>query len=356
MRFTRLLTINIYIEMKKISIYGAGQIGLAMMSNIMLNKTDGHAEVVMYSPHNHKRIEGAYMDLCDACALSGFKSGWIFKPTNDTSEIAESDIVFLCAGDSPTPEEYAACWKKGIDDRMLQAQKNISILKAFCADVKKYAPNALVFIVSNPVDMMSEMARLELPEHQVYGMGCYLDTARFKREFFEALSNDGQKCLYDDIYQAWILGHHCGTMFLHKESFYFRDKEEYSPEHLAKLVDTALARTRNRGLEITEVNRAATTKKLNNGAYYAPSLMVVKVITTIVNDKWMQLPLNRPIIAQDGVPSMVGYQAQLLCSISQGGVEPCCLKMRGEDAENLIASVETYEQTKKNFFSAYEVK
>ncbi len=341
--------------MKKITIYGAGQIGLAAMSNILFSKMSGQAEVIMYSPRNHKRVEGAYMDLCDANSLNGYKSDWIFKPTNDTKEMSESDIVFLCAGDSPTPEEYAACWEKGIDDRMLQAQKNISILKAFCADVKKYAPNSVVFIVSNPVDMMSEMARIELPNHQVYGMGCYLDTARFKRELYDALVNDGWDGRYEDIHQAWILGHHCGTMFLHEEGLSFKGKEKYTPEELQQVIDKALTRTRNRGLEITKVNEASATKKLNNGAYYAPALMVVKVMKSFVNNEDLLLPLNRPIEENDGIQDLVGYQAQLMCLITKGNVEPHFVKLEGQDADNLRSSINTYEKSKQTFFSAYTI-
>ena len=343
--------------MKKITIYGSGQIGLAAMSNILFTKTQGQAEVIMYSPRNSKRVEGAYMDLCDANSLNGYKSGWEFKATGDVSDIKDSDIVFLCAGDSPTPEEYEQGWKNGVDDRMLQAQKNISILKSFCNDVRKYAPNAYVFVVSNPVDMMTEMARQELPDHKVYGMGCYLDTARFKREFFDVLKNDGWQGKYEDIYQAWIIGHHCGTMFLHEESLNFQGKDSYFKEELRTLIDKALTRTRNRGLEITKVNEQAATKKLNNGAYYAPALMVVKVMTAFVNqDEDLMLPLNRYIEEGDGVEELIGYQAQLLCSIKDGSVQPHFVKIEGLDADNLNASVKTYEQSKQTFFSAYEVK
>lgn len=334
-------------NMKKITIYGSGQIGVTAMSNILFTRAKGNAEVIMYSPRNHKRVEGAYMDLCDAIPLN---SGWKFCATGEAKDMEGSDVVFLCAGDSPTVEEYAEGAKQGIDDRMVQAKKNISILKKFCADVREYAPQARVFILSNPVDMMSEMARLELPKHEVYGLGCYLDTARFRRELYEHLVGEGWRGCYADI-QAWIIGHHCGTMFPHEGSL----KIANYTGNLSELVKKALARTRNRGLEITNVNKEATAQKLNNGAYFAPAQMIVDVMKALVNKETLYLPLNRRIKEEDLLPGFVGYQAQLLCVITEGSIYACCMEFSENDVRNMRTSIETYEESKKLFFSAYKL-
>ncbi len=338
----------------KICIYGAGQIGITAMSNILFTKATGVAEVIMYSPRNHKRVEGAYLDLCDAASLVDHNSGWKFRATGEAEDMRNSDIVFLCAGDSPTEEEYAEGAKKGIDDRMVQAKKNISILKKFCADTRKYAPNAIVFIVSNPVDMMTEMARLELPTHEVYGLGCYLDSARFKRELYEHLTKEGWKGSYSDI-DAWIIGHHCGTMFPYEYSLFFSDFEGL-PDNLSEIVEKALTRTRNRGLEITNVNKGAATQKLNNGAYFAPSLMVVEIMKAFVNGETLFLPLNRKIEEADLLHEFVGYHAQLFCVISERKVIPLCKEFSENDVHNMKVSIETYEESKKLFFSTYNAE
>lgn len=338
-------------NMKKITIYGSGQIGVTAMSNILFTRAKGNAEVIMYSPRNHKRVEGAYMDLCDAIPLIyDYNSGWKFCATGEAKDMEGSDVVFLCAGDSPTVEEYAEGAKQGIDDRMVQAKKNISILKKFCADVREYAPQARVFILSNPVDMMSEMARLELPKHEVYGLGCYLDTARFRRELYEHLVGEGWRGCYADI-QAWIIGHHCGTMFPHEGSL----KIANYTGNLSELVKKALARTRNRGLEITNVNKEATAQKLNNGAYFAPAQMIVDVMKALVNKETLYLPLNRRIKEEDLLPGFVGYQAQLLCVITEGSIYACCMEFSENDVRNMRTSIETYEESKKIFFSAYKL-
>ena len=336
------------IDMEKITIYGAGRIGVTVMSNILFTDFSGNAEVIMYSPRNHKRVEGAYMDLSDAQALMEHNSGWNFVATNSTKDIKDSTVVFLCAGDSPTPEEYAEGAKNGIDDRMVQAKKNISILKQFCKDVRDYAPKALVFIVSNPVDMMTEMARIELPKHNVYGLGCYLDSARYRREIYKLLADNGWNGLYKDI-QAWVLGHHCGTMFLHEKSF---DCARFEGD-LSELKAKALERTRNRGLEITLVNKSAATPQLNNGAYFAPALMVAQIIKAIVHKEELELPLNRTIDKEDNLDGLVGYQAQLMGLIKDGKVYPQRLEFSENDVRNLKYSIDTYEESKKLFFSLY---
>ncbi len=334
----------------KICIYGAGQIGITVMSNILFTKAAGVAEVIMYSPRNHKRVEGAYMDFCDATSLINHNSGWKFHATGEVKDMQNSDLVFLCAGDSPTAEEYAEGAKKGIDDRMVQAKKNISILKKFCADTGKYAPNAIVFIVSNPVDMMTEMARLELSTQEVYGLGCYLDSARFKREIYDHLVKEGWCGSYSEI-NAWIIGHHCGTMFPHEYSLSCSNLTSFNG-NLSEVVNKALARTRNRGLEITNVNKGAVTQKLNNGAYFAPSLMVVEIMKAFVNNDTILLPLNRKIDEDDYLPEFVGYQAQLFCLIDRK-VCPCHVSFTENDVNNMKTSIECYEESKKLFFSAY---
>ena len=345
---------HLNIEIMKVTIYGAGQIGITAMSNILFTQAPGVAEVIMYSPRNHKRVEGAYMDLCDASSLINHNSGWRFRATGEAKDMQGSDLVFLCAGDSPTAEEYAEGAKKGIDDRMVQAKKNISILKKFCADTRKYAPNAIVFIVSNPVDMMTEMARLELPIQEVYGLGCYLDSARFKRELYEHLAKEGWRGSYSEI-NAWIIGHHCGTMFPHEYSLGLSNPDGFNGD-LSEVVEKALARTRNRGLEITNVNKGATTQKLNNGAYFAPSLMVVEIMKAFVNGETILLPLNRRIDEDDLLPDFVGYQAQLLSLIDERRVRPCHVSFTGNDVNNMRTSIKCYEESKKLFFSAYNAE
>lgn len=336
--------------MNKIVIYGAGQLGVNAMSYILNNKSEGNAEVIMYSPHNHKRVEGAIEDLKDACSISNHLSGWKFKATDNAADFKDCNLAFFCAGASFTAQEYEEAQKKGIDDRMLQASKNIDILKEFCTSIKNYSPKAKVFIVTNPVDMMTEIARKELLSDDVYGLGCYLDSARFRREFYEELITNGYHTDFSTI-KGWILGHHCATMFLHSETLYFSGMENIDNEKLEQMKAKALERTRKRGLTITNINASAQTKKLNNGAYFAPSVMIADVMISFVNNISLVLPVNRQILSIDNV-GLTDYQAQMIVKIENGEVVPMPISFSDADIKALEYSVTSYEESKKLFFNS----
>lgn len=337
----------------KASIYGTGRIGTEVMSALLTGRVSENiinneaSEVILYSPTNYKRVEGAYKDLEDACSLLGLISEWNFKPTGDVSDIRGSDIVFFCAGKSPTKEEYQQAEARGIDDRMFQASKNIEILNDFCKNIQSFCPKAVIFIVTNPVDAMTDLARQKLPNNQIYGLGCVLDTARFKRTIKELLAVKGYNVAIRDI-TAFVLGHHCATMFVHQKSLNIRhaDPKLLDDELLAQ----ALEKTRGRGLEITRTNEEAATKRNNNGAYIAPAMMVARVLIAFNTKTDMILPLNRRIEEKDGV-GMVGKSAQLLSVINAGKVIPYYLEFSEDDLSALRHSVKIYEESKKAFFS-----
>lgn len=338
--------------MTKYTIYGAGRLGIAAMNHILTADFKGFGEIVMFSPHNHKRVHGALQDLKDASSLLKRVPSWQFTPSGDTASLNDSDVVFLCAGGSPTAEEYAIGAQNGIDDRMVQAQKNISIVKNFCATVRRHCPKAKIFVISNPVDMLTDIARHELPENEVYGLGCFLDTARFRHILWQELQSRGYQTPYSSIC-AWILGHHCETMFLHQASFYFEGIDQ-CPE-LEDIVASALQKTRGRGLEITTLNITESTKDLNNGAFYAPALMISEVIKAFEGHNKLELPLNRPITKEDNL-DLEGKSAQLLATVYNKKISPKILKFSLSDQQLLQTSINRCEQNKQNFIRKYPLK
>ena len=326
--------------MKKIFIYGSGQLGINAAAYLLASRKQGIAEVVLFSPHNFKRVEGAIADLSDTQAMIGQTPGWHFKASGNVADMAESDFIFFCAGKFPKPEEYVEAAKKGIDDRLLQAIQNIDLLKDFCNNVRQLSPKAKVFIITNPVDLMTDIARENLPNQEVYGLGCYLDTARFKRELKELLEERGITVDIAAI-STVILGHHCGSMFLHRGSLYFPGIDKC--QNLEDILQTALAKTRSRGLTITNINAAAADKKINNGAYFAPAVMIADVMSACAGDTALELPLNRLIA--DGEFS--GRSAQLLAKIEAGRITPIRLDFTDEEKRLLEASIVGQTKSRK---------
>ena len=156
--------------MLKISIIGAsGTIGKNVAFN--LAKNDVIDEIVLYSrEHNHEKVIGEVLDIYDALVAENIESMLI--PSSDIKDIAGSDIVLVTAG---IP-------KKESSTRLNLAQTNSKIIKKYSIDIAKYAPNSIILIVTNPVDVMTSIA-LEysgFEKTKVIGLGNHLDSLRLK--------------------------------------------------------------------------------------------------------------------------------------------------------------------------------
>lgn len=330
--------------MKKIVIYGAGRVGTTAALNLMRVKAQCKADIVLYAPHNHKRCEGALMDMEDACAMQNITPSFAFKATSDVADLADADAMLVCSGGLPSREMYEDAAQKGIDDRLVQAVYNIDLMKRF-AEVAKLSPHAIIFVLTNPVDLMCEVLRGLLPEHQVYGLGCWLDTARFRRELLSELSKYFPRQRLSDI-KACVIGHHNGTMFLHQKSLVINGLR-YRP---AEMIEPAIKRTRSRGLAITETNVQAADQTANNGSYYGPARMVSDVIEAFicgrVRDERLILPMNRQIYAIENA-ELAGQYAQMPCAIMRKSVVAVETKLSTSDVANMKHCFDVYDKDKE---------
>lgn len=323
----------------KIVIYGAGRVGTTAALNLMQADACHQVEIVLYSPHNHKRCEGALMDMEDACALRNITSKITFKATSNVADLANADAVVVCSEGLPSREMYADAAAKGVDDRLVQAAYGINQMKQFAA-VAEQSPNAVIFVAAKPVDMMCEVLRTLLPQRQIYGLGCWLDTARFKRELLPQLLAEFKNLQLSDI-NAFVIGHHNGTMFLHENSFAINGL----PYRFVNRVELAIRRTKGRELNITETNCKAATKVANNSSYFAIARMVSDVLAAFIGGEAV-LPMNRQVLRQESA-ELAGNYAQLLCRVSQGKVEELPMSLASSDIVNLKHCFEVQAQDKQ---------
>lgn len=99
--------------MKKLFVYGAGQVGVHAMVYVLNAKVAGAAEVVMYAPHNSKRVEGAIEDIQDAQAMTGQSSDWYFRATSNVRDMKGCDFVFFLRGQIPPSGRICRSRPKG---------------------------------------------------------------------------------------------------------------------------------------------------------------------------------------------------------------------------------------------------
>ncbi|MFI5249127.1 MAG: malate dehydrogenase [Gemmatimonadales bacterium] len=248
---------------KTITVVGAGNVGATTAQRI----AEKHlAQRVVMVDVAEGIPQGKALDQLQSGPIEGFDSDVI--GTNDYADTAGSDVVVITAGIARKP---------GMSRDDLLAT-NAGIVRQVSEEIKARSPNAILVIVSNPLDVMCYVAKkvTGFPRERVIGMAGVLDTARYRAFLAEALDVSVR-----DI-QAMVLGGHGDTMVPLISYTTVSGIPVTQLLDKAKL-DAVVTRTRNGGAEIV--------KHLKTGsAYYAPSAAAVQMVEAIVQDQKRVLP------------------------------------------------------------------
>ena len=275
----------------KITVVGAGNVGATAAQRIAekeLARTVVMVDVAEGIP------QGKGLDQWQSAPIEGFDSRVI--GTNGYDETVGSDIVVITAGIARKPGMSR-------DDLL---NTNAGIVKSVSEQIKKTSPNAIVIVVSNPLDVMCWVAKeaTGFPRERVIGMAGVLDTARYRAFLATALDVSVR-----DI-QAMVLGGHGDTMVP------LISYTSVSGIPITQLMDKAtleaiVDRTRNGGAEIV--------KHLKTGsAYYAPSAGAVQMVEAIVNDQKRILPCSAWL---EGEYGMQGLYLGVPVKLGRDGME-----------------------------------
>ncbi|QED23214.1 malate dehydrogenase [Candidatus Deianiraea vastatrix] len=276
-------------EKKKIALIGAGQIGGTMAHLLSLK---GDADIVLFDIQADS-AKGKALDISQTCYLHGSDAKII--GTGDYKDIEGSDAIVVTAGLPRKPGMSR-------DDLI---ETNYKIIKEVAENVKKYAPNAFVVIVTNPLDaMVYAFQKVSgLPANKVLGMAGILDTARFCTFLAEKFN------LSRKLVRATVLGGHGDTMVpvtsgstncvvagvpLHE----YAKICDVTEEELEKIIQ----RTRDGGAEIV--------KLLGNGsAYYAPAASALQMVEAYLTDSKKTLPCCAKLNGEYGISGLyIGVQ------------------------------------------------
>ena len=224
--------------------------------------------------------QGKGLDQWQSAPIEGFDSRVI--GTNGYEETADSDIVVITAGIARKPGMSR-------DDLL---NTNAGIVKSVGEQIKRTSPNAIVIVVSNPLDVMCWVAKeaTGFPRERVIGMAGVLDTARYRAFLATALDVSVR-----DI-QAMVLGGHGDTM-VPLISYTSVSGIPITQLMDRPTLDAIVDRTRNGGAEIV--------KHLKTGsAYYAPSSGAVQMVEAIVNDQKRILPCSAWLEGEYGMSGL----------------------------------------------------
>ena len=248
-----------------ITVVGAGNVGATTAQRVAekeLSRRVVLVDIIDGVP------QGKGLDQWQTAPIEGFDSRVI--GTNGYEETAGSEIVIITAGIARKPGMSR-------DDLM---NTNANIVKGVSEQVAKTSPNAILIVVSNPLDVMCHVAKkvTGFPRERVLGMAGVLDTARYRAFLAEALDVSVR-----DI-QAMVLGGHGDTMvpLINYTSVSGIPITQLMPRDQ---LDKIVARTRTGGAEIVSLLKTGS-------AYYAPSAAAVQMAESIVNDQKRILPCS----------------------------------------------------------------
>lgn len=241
--------------------------------------------------------------------------------SNDNALMEGSSLVIITAGLARKP---------GMD-RLDLLKKNADIVGGIVADTKKYAPDAIIIMVTNPIDVMVYHAFkiFSAPSNRVIGQAGVLDSSRFTAFISMEIG-----CPPSAV-QALVLGGHGDSMvpLTRYTTVYGVPVSEFIPKDR---LDAIVDRTRNGGGEIV--------KLLGTGsAYYAPAASTVRMANSILNNRHEILPSSCLLNGQYGIHGVyVGVPARL----GREGVEEIVeFPLNGEESQALKASAEIYKKS-----------
>jgi len=250
----------------KVTVVGAGNVGASCAEYIALKRI---ASKVILLDIKKGFAEGKALDLYQTATTLGFNTT-IEGVTNDYKATADSDVVVITSGIPRKP---------GMTREELIGI-NAGIVKSVSESILEHSPNAIIVVVSNPMDTMTYLALKAngLPKNRIIGMGGALDSSRFKTYLSKALKKPA-----NDIHGMVIGGHGDTTMIPLTRLASYNGVPVSSFLSQIELDQVAAD---------TMVGGATLTKLLGTSAWYAPGASVAYLVDSIVNDQKRMIPCS----------------------------------------------------------------
>lgn len=243
----------------KVTVVGAGAVGATCADNIARKEL---ANELVILDIKEGFAEGKAIDMMQTATLLGYDTK-IIGVTNDYSKTAGSDVVVITSG---LPR------KPGMTREELIGI-NAGIVKGVAENILKFSPEAIIIVISNPMDTMTYLAlkSLGLPKNRIIGMGGTLDSSRFKYYLSQALD-----CNPSDL-QGFVIGGHGDTTMIPLTRL-----ATYQSLPVSNLLDKA---TLDKVAADTMVGGATLTGLIGTSAWYAPGAAGAALVEAILRDE-----------------------------------------------------------------------
>ena len=276
----------------KVTVVGAGAVGASCAEYIAIKN---FASEVCLIDIKEGFEEGKAMDLMQTSSLNGFDTK-ITGATNDYSKTAGSSVAVITSGIPRKP---------GMTREELIGI-NAGIVKSVSSSILEHSPEAIIIVVSNPMDTMTYLVHqtTDLPKNRIIGMGGALDSARFKYRLAEALG-----CPTSDV-DGMVIGGHSDTGMVPLIEKATRNSVNVSEFLNQEQMDYVV--------QETKVGGATLTGLLGTSAWYAPGAAVSELVKAIALDSQKMFPCSALL---DGEYGLSGLCIGVPCILGKNGIE-----------------------------------
>jgi malate dehydrogenase len=276
--------------MSKITVVGAGKYGSATVNR--LSEWD-IVETVVMTDIVEGLPQGLALDMNQSRPVMGHHT--LVVGTNDYADTADSDVVIITAG---LPR------KPGMS-RMDLLDVNAKIVKGVTEQIARYSPEAVLIVVTNPLDQMTTLAAQVsgFPHQRVFGQAGILDSSRFTHFISEATGVDIQKV------EAYSFGSHGATM-VPVPSLCRVDGKPLTEVLPSEKIEELIERTRNGGAEIVGLLKTGS-------AYFAPSAAAACMAKAVIEDSGKRQPVCAWMTGEYGIEDVY---LGVMVEMAAGGV------------------------------------
>jgi malate dehydrogenase len=282
---------------KKIALIGGGQIG-GTLAHLMAQRELG--DIVLFDIMEDLP-QGKMLDIIEASPIEGFDAR--LTGSNRYEDIRDADLIVVTAGLARKPGMSR-------DDLITV---NAKVISSVSENIREYAPNAYVILLTNPLDAMVTLCRkvTGFPRNRIMGMAGELDSARFASFIALELGVSVR-----DVH-ALVLGGHGDDMvplvrFANVAGIpaSFLLEQKYGPKRAHEVMEALITRTRQAGGEIVGL--------MKGSAYVSPATAALAMAEAILFDRKRVLPVCALLEGEYGVN---GYFVGVPCVVGEGGVE-----------------------------------
>lgn len=260
--------------MTKVTVVGAGNVGATCADVLAYREI---AEEIVLVDIKEGMAEGKALDIWQKAPINQYDSRTVGS-TNDYSKTANSDVVVITSGLPRKPGMTR-------DDLI---ETNAGIVKSVTESVVKHSPNAVIIVVSNPLDVMTYQAHItsKLPRTKVLGMAGILDTARYRAFLAEELNISGKEI------QAILMGGHGDTMV---------PLPRYTTVAGIPVTELIDKQKLDAIIERTKFGGGELVKLMGTSAWYAPGAAAAQMVESILKNQRRVFPVCIKLDGEYGI-------------------------------------------------------